>query len=141
MIVLGIYGLGALSAVIVPPSPGVRENAGFYIASGLLLLLAAATTWRLWVRPTGSVSQTPALPAQDPASLEVLSKAVNLLEDALLPKQNTTDLLPWAWLISLDLAFRERLWVRIVTLLASILVVFIVIPVILALLYYARVLR
>lgn len=141
MIVLIIYGLSTLYGVVVPPSPSIRENAWFYIAIALVQLTAAATIWRLWLRPAGPSSDVRVPHVQEPASHDVVKHGLKYLEDSLLPSQVSTDLLPWAWLIRLDLAFRDHLWVRIGTLLASILVLFLVVPLLLALLYDAGVFR
>jgi len=140
-IALILFGLSMISQAIVTSGSGVRGNEGSFIAIGLVGLLAAAAVWLRWLRRTGSGwdAQRPRL--REPASHERMKQGLRLLENSLLPRESSTDLLQWAWLISLDLAFREHLWVRIVALLASILVVFIVIPVLLALLYDARLLR
>ena len=50
-------------------------------------------------------------------------EVVKALEDELLPAESSTDLLPWAWLIRLDLEFRDRAWVRLTTLLAALVLV------------------
>jgi len=141
VIVLIIYGLGTLSMLVVPPTPGIRESAGHYIAIGVVFLLVAATVWRLWLRPAGSDSAIADPRLREPPRYDGVKEALKLLEDELVPTQNSTDLLQWAWLIRLDLAFRQHLWVRIATLLGSILALFLVVPLILALLYGAGVLR
>jgi hypothetical protein len=140
-ILLIIYGASTIYSVIVPPSPSIRENAWFYIAIGLGFLLVAGGVWFRWLRPAGSGPRRVTPQFKEPASHRVVKAAIELAEDSLLPTQPSTDLLQWAWLIRLDLAFREHLWVRIATLLASILVLFLVVPVVLALLYDAGVLR
>lgn len=141
VIVLILYGVGNVGQAIVPLSPGIRGNEGFYITIGLVFLLAAGAVWFRWLRPAGAGSDASAPRLRRIESHGVLKATVELLEDSLLPTESSTDLLQWAWLIRLDLAFREHLWVRIAALLASILVLFLIVPVILALLYDAGVLR
>lgn len=137
IILLIIQGGSTIFLVILPPSASVRENAGTYLAIGLALLLTAGAVWRLWLRPARPSHVQP-VRLQEPGSHGALKQGVKYVEDILLPSQSSTDLLQWAWLIRLDLAFRQHLWVRIAALLASILVLFLVVPVVLALLYNVR---
>ena len=108
--VLVIYGFGNIAQAILPLSPGIRGNEALYVAVGLGLLLFAGAVWWLWLRRPSRARA--AIPIEPPRR----SILAGLLEHARTPDETSTDYLPWAWLIRLDLAFRDYLWVRIAVL-------------------------
>ena len=122
LIVLILYGIGSVGQTILPLSRGVRGNEGFLIAAGMLFFLLAGAVWWRWVRVRDG---TPA-PVSQPRPSEP-SALARLLEHAREPDDTSTDYLPTAWLVRLDLAFRDHLWVRITTLLVGMIAVTLVV--------------
>ncbi len=116
--VLVIYGLSNIGQAIFPLSPGIRGSEAFYAGLGLVFMLLAAAVWRLWLqKPRGGGT---AAPIRRPRERSPLA---GLLDHARRPDETSTDLLQWAWLIHLDLAFRDHLWIRIAVLVVGMIAV------------------